>query len=271
MAASQTKHCRKCDQVKPFDAFPKNRRECRQCVKIRKRKWESENREHVNALHRAWSAANQDRHARIKDAWYQRNRENILAKLKQSYESDPTSFKLASRAAYRRDPEGKREYGKSYRAKNFLKCKAHWKNAKARRRNLPNDWTGDDAKWALEYWGGACAACKTPVGLVGACHWDHWIPLIHPHSPGTVAVNMVPLCADCNLTKNRREADEWLKDRFKDKAEGIAREVAEYFQSAKLRRTTCQPSTKKLTRSIATSQGKPPLATSRLTLTRREP
>jgi hypothetical protein len=232
MAESQPKQCRKCGQVKPVEAFPKNRRECRACVKVRQRAWEAANRGRVNQLHRDWKAANPEQSHAIKRRWYEANRESILNRRKVEYEANAELLKAKGRAAYRKNLIASRARSRAWAKANPLKTKVHWKNAKARRRRLPNTWTISQARKALAYWGDACATCRTPFGLIAVCHWDHWVPLIHPNCPGTVAGNMVPLCDNCNLTKNARDAVAWLKERFGNKADEIVSRVADYLSGA---------------------------------------
>lgn len=232
MAAVQTKQCRKCGQVKSFDSFPKNRRECRECGASRKRKWESDNRDHVNQLHRDWAEKNSARSEEIKRKSYTKNRSRILKRLATEYEANPEPVKRRARKRYMLDPVAGRAKSRAWVKANSLRASVHWKNRKARKRNLPNNWTAAQARYALSYWGNACAACGTPFKGTGACHWDHWIPLTNPNCPGTVPENMVPLCCTCNLTKNARDAVAWLKDKFEHKAETIARLVADYFVTA---------------------------------------
>lgn len=229
MADPQPKQCRKCGQVKLFEDFPKNRRECRVCMKARQRAWEAANRDHVNQLHRDWKAANPEQSHAIKRRWYDANRESLLQLRKSEYEANRELMKAKGRAAYRKNPDVYRARSRAWTKANPLKAKVHWKNAKARRRRLPNTWTVGQAREALAYWGHACATCRTPFGLVAVCHWDHWVPLINPACPGTVAGNMIPLCDSCNLTKNARDAVAWMKERFANKADDVARRVADYF------------------------------------------
>lgn len=104
---------------------------------------------------------------------------------------------------------------------------------RARRKALPNTYTADDWAQALDYWDNTCAVCGRPPGLWHTLSQDHWLPLSHPDCPGTVAMNMLPLCygADgCNNSKGKKEPHKWLIERLgKRKAKKKLAEIEAYF------------------------------------------
>lgn len=232
MADPQRKRCSKCGQLKQPSKFSPHRLECKKCEASRKLRWEAANRARVNGLHRAWAQANPLRAKAIKVKWYLRNRDKILRGLRNGYLSNP-SAKCANVRAYNR--KNKVAVGlrtKAWVAANPTRARVHWKNRKARKRNLSHTWTAAEAAAAMQFWRQGCAACREPFGKNATLHWDHWVPLIHGKCPGTVAANMVPLCHRCNLGKNRRDASEWLVDRFgARKAAAILRAIAAYQRS----------------------------------------
>jgi ribosomal protein S27E len=86
-----------------------------------------------------------------------------------------------------------------------------------RRKALPNTFTTDDWTRALEYWGNTCAVCGRPPGLWHTLSQDHWLPLSHSDCPGTVAMNMLPLCYGvdgCNNSKGKKHPRKWLIERL---------------------------------------------------------
>ena len=213
MATAKTKQCRKCGQVKKWKQFTGNRRECKVCEAARKKRWEKTNRDHVNELHRKWAAANPVRAKNIKRRHYSTNLPSILSRAKERYSENRDSICAYARAYGRRNKAAMSARVKAWVKANPLRARVHWKNRRARKLRLPNTWTFTAAQNALTHWGNSCAACGGSFAGVSV-HWDHWIPLIDPNCPGTVAGNMVPLCGSCNLTKNRRDALKWLIDRF---------------------------------------------------------
>lgn len=77
--------------------------------------------------------------------------------------------------------------------------------------NLPNSFTRKQWTYAVDYFGRACAVCGEH-GNYRTLHRDHWIPVASPYCPGTIATNIVPLCKKCNLSKNSKYPDVWLKN-----------------------------------------------------------
>lgn len=106
---------------------------------------------------------------------------------------------------------------------------------RARKRSFPDAFTLQDKIRAFEYFEYRCAVCGRPRGLWHTLAMDHWIPLDSPDCPGTVPVNMVPLCHGvdgCNNSKINRDALEWLTQHFgKRKAKQIFERVQVYFDS----------------------------------------
>lgn len=131
------------------------------------------------------------------------------------------------------------EYDKKYRQKPEVKERDKTKQSsrRARKLNLPCDFTDDQWLNALEYFGHKCAVCGRPRGLWHSLSQDHWIPLASPECPGTVVSNIVPLCHGingCNTSKNRTPAEQWLTLQFgKRKAKEILARVNAYFEWVK--------------------------------------
>jgi hypothetical protein len=102
----------------------------------------------------------------------------------------------------------------------------------ARKRRLPNTFTAQDKRRALEYWGHRCAVCQRPAGLWHTIAVDHWIPLASPDCPGTVRTNMVPLCHGtdgCNNRKYAKMPSVWLREFLSKKQAARKLEEIEYF------------------------------------------
>lgn len=72
---------------------------------------------------------------------------------------------------------------------------------------LPHDFTEQDWRYALDYFGGNCAYC----GVNPATIKEHYLPVAGPDCPGTVPSNIVPACWACNSSKRDVHPREWLK------------------------------------------------------------
>lgn len=107
---------------------------------------------------------------------------------------------------------------------------------RARKLQLPANFT--EMQWgrALEYFGYRCAVCGRPAGLWHFLAQDHWIPITSKRkdNPGTTALNVLPLChgeGGCNSKKSNKEPEAWLDLEFgKRKAKRILKRVAAYFE-----------------------------------------
>jgi len=135
-----------------------------------------------------------------------------------------------------------REYGYRRRAtakfREYGRIKTH--NRRARKRNLPNTFTPEQWRHALDYFHGCCAVCGRQMNdLFGEFYpaADHWIPLSYKgkDNPGTTATNIIPLChgvGGCNNKKNSTMPDEWLEREYgKRKAKEIIARIETYFES----------------------------------------
>jgi 5-methylcytosine-specific restriction endonuclease McrA len=78
------------------------------------------------------------------------------------------------------------------------------KARKARIRGMVKNYTADDWKRCLEYWGNACAYC----GTGGRMQQEHFVPV---DLGGTYTPeNIIPACGKCNSQKQRKDPLEWL-------------------------------------------------------------
>ncbi len=103
---------------------------------------------------------------------------------------------------------------------------------RARKRSLPNNFSAQDRRRALEYWNGRCAVCGRPPGLWHTIATDHWIPLSSPDCPGTIKTNMVPLCHGtdgCNNQKYAKMPEVWLREKMGKRRAKRKLEEIEYF------------------------------------------
>jgi len=221
MAIADLKRCIDCKQSKPVSEFNLNQWLCRPCQSERYRKWRTENHEYHAERNRKWGQANKGLIAARNKLFRERNPEKIAAR-KREYHAKNAGYVRAKVEAWRKANPDKRRA--QIEKRRTLKC------------GLPCDWTDADIRFGLDFWSNACAACRTPFGLIATPQWDHWIPIANPNCPGTIITNMVPLCLFCNSTKGERPAAKWLKERFNGTADKILRRVAKYFESARFRK-----------------------------------
>ena len=195
-----SKRCSKCGVVKPLAEFGKNKsrkdgcqdycNECRHQYRAsngnheaaRVQRWRDNNKELAAEYARGYQAANKQHLAEYIRRWRADNNEHINEKKRQYRTNHPDIQRIAG---HRR---------------------------RARKRELPHDWTKADMVHALRVFDNKCAACGTGL-LLEAVHWDHVIPISdkRPDNPGTVPGNMAPMCSKCNQSKHTTDYRAWFK------------------------------------------------------------
>lgn len=127
-----------------------------------------------------------------------------------------------------------REANRKYRTQHPEKVRVFRARRRDREQAKPTNFTENQWKYALNYFGGCCAVCGRPPGLWHIIAMDHWIPLSNDNCPGTTIGNIVPLCHGqdgCNNSKKDRLPQEWLIWKFgKRKAKSIEARIMEYFR-----------------------------------------
>lgn len=110
---------------------------------------------------------------------------------------------------------------------------------KARKLQLPNDFTNDDWLYALDYFKGRCAICGRIAIDDLIISMDHWIPMCDksPDNPGNVPSNIIPLCCGtngCNNVKKHRDARTWLLEQYGSKlAQQHYERIMEFFKTVR--------------------------------------
>jgi hypothetical protein len=142
------------------------------------------------------------------------------------------------------NPENK-EKARQYTARRLAQPevkrqkRVHEANRNARKRLLPNTLTSEQWEAALNYFHGCCAICGRQMNdMFGEFRaaMDHWVPLAYggADNPGTVAVNILPVChgiGGCNNSKNDAMPGVWLRQRYSErKSRQIEKRIAEYFE-----------------------------------------
>lgn len=220
------KRCSKCGIEKPatIDNFPPRKGSpsglkgtCRICNRIRLRQYRAKNKDAISARTRQKRSTGHMRE--VDRARYARNKMEYL-----EYQ----------RNWRKRNPEKHRNIIKRYETKHpQIRSVVHQKR-RARKNNLPDQFTDYDWQIAIDYFNGRCAVCGRPQGFWHRLAADHWIPISSPDCPGTIPENMIPLCQGmdgCNNSKHDKPAVEWLILKFgKQKANAILKRIEAYFE-----------------------------------------
>lgn len=86
---------------------------------------------------------------------------------------------------------------------NRINCRRR----RALKKDAPYLWSVAIRRSILTYWDNSCAYCSKPHE-----HFDHYIPISAVGTIGTVPWNMIPSCADCNLSKSNKDPNDWVTD-----------------------------------------------------------
>lgn len=172
----------------------------------------------------------------------------VLAKAKAKHRPK----RLETDRVYNATPKAKlarRKYNKSHKSKiahkrynatpkGQLSLLVRGHSYRARKRSLAVQFSSEDWECAVKYFDGRCAVCGRPPGLWHTLAADHWIPLNSPDCPGTIPINIVPLCHGidgCNNSKHSKLPQEWLIWKFgKRKANSIFNRIMVYFNSLEI-------------------------------------
>lgn len=248
------KRCTGCQEIKPasFEYFYRTKRtpdgyrqRCKVCLDAQNNQWKRDNQEY----YKQWSSdygkrrywENPEEHRAKWNQWRSENTEYNRQRVRDYYHANKDKerarhHRWASKSSRRKTYM--QAYLPKYRQENPEIMRAGHLRRAARKHSLPDNFTGEQAKRAIEYFGMACACCQNPLyDLFGevCLHFDHWIPLSdsRPDNPGTVVENMLPLCSRCNISKMAKNGETWLKQRFGRKAKDILKRIHAYFEWAK--------------------------------------
>lgn len=170
-------------------------------------------------------------------AEYQRNnKERVYENHRRWRDRDREHYRKIHREAKKRNPNNPNTR-RRWEESNRDKLRAYASNRRAQRASLPHDFTEEDWRFALSYFGGCCAVCGRPPGLLHTIAADHWIPLISKDCPGSIPSNIVPLChqvGGCNNSKRSRKPENWLNDEFGNRrAKEVLAKIHEFFSKVR--------------------------------------
>lgn len=217
------KRCIKCEQEFPatteyfhprHDSPDGLRNNCRVCQNAKSKKYHQGNIDAIHEYDRAYYQANHERLLEKQRRYEERNRDRARERSKQYRLKNPSKYK-------------------DWIASNPTRARAYKTRRGARKQGLPDNFTSTDWQFALDYFKGCCAVCGRPPGFWHILAADHWIPLIDPDCPGTIPINIVPLChgnGGCNNRKNAQLPEQWVITTFgKREGKAILLRVAEFF------------------------------------------
>lgn len=233
--------CKSCDR-----AYRQRNREQRSAYV---REYRAANRDYLNEKDRTYRSQNKDRQRLYREAnkerrqeqnreWRMANRDYVKNKRHERYIANREESIEYSRQYRIEHPERLAEY----KRRNRERYTVHYRNYRARKRNLVNDFTVNQQRFALEFFHNSCAYCGRQLFDLFHEHYlafDHFIPLTADGCPGTTATNMLPSCHGidgCNSRKQNKEPREWLILRFgKHRARKLSIRIEEYFEIVRLR------------------------------------
>ncbi len=182
------KHCNKCHETKPVGAFGQCTRDgyqsrCKACTNAVSGAWNKANRERVNAASRSRRAADPAKH---------------LEKEREIRAANPEAARARHRKWRDKNAEMERQRSRDWAAANKPAMVAKQHARRARKAGNGGRFTVNQAEELKASYLGKCAYCLSAA----AEHLDHVVPIA---DGGTSNIeNMVPACARCNLSKNKR-------------------------------------------------------------------
>lgn len=231
------KRCITCGEEKEIEAFCRDKTRgdgrypiCKACNSKRQLKqYYDHHEERKERLREDYYANQEERIQKQKDRYYadvektrERQRQNYHADIekkreqqRQDYHADPRKHLERERLRRVAEPE---KYRELKRVSESLR--------RARKRELPFNFTMENWQTALNYWGDCCAYC----GRKGKLTLDHFVALKDLTCPGTIPVNVLPACRSCNFSKRHTPFDEWAKWKFgEERAPEILERIEAYF------------------------------------------
>ncbi len=241
----ETKRCGTCGEVKPVEAFSKNKAKkdglqtaCKACSNIRNVDYYVAHRDQIVARTREYSINQWDKRKQSRQKYYLSHRQQLADALRKYNEANRAAIaanKQKYRAANRERLAAQNhqyhvlhnaeilERKRAYRRANPERFKVYTQRRRTQKRQLPDTLTLADWQRCLDYWQDSCAICGRVASNNLSIAADHWIPLSDPDpaNPGTCAGNILPLChgtGGCNNSKKNHEPVNWLFKRLGSQA-----------------------------------------------------
>ena len=159
------------------------------------------NKDEISLKNKEYRLANAEWYKEYNKSYYILNSKEIKSKANAYYHSNKNEI-----------AEKRKEYSRLWwkTDRGVQKRRLYKHKRKALSRLLPNAFTTQEWKEAIDYFGGTCAYCGESCGEF---HQDHVIPL--SKGGGYIKQNIIPACPACNLSKNAQDMEIWyLKQSF---------------------------------------------------------
>jgi 5-methylcytosine-specific restriction endonuclease McrA len=223
--------CGKCKQILPYAKFTKcgNKRSgyqshCKECRNAARRKREKpevlpEGLKRCFDCKGVFSATTeffaidnrsptglQGRCKACSSIYRQVNKDRIIQQKKEYYLDNQVEIRTQGRIKYYINHDYLLQCQRERYQENKERIRGYSHKRRTRQLELPYEFSADLWQFCLQYWDHKCSVCRSERKL----ELDHWIPLKHPHCPGTIATNLIILCKSCNCSKGAKHPTDWL-------------------------------------------------------------
>ena len=202
------KRCSKCGELKPLDAFHKNKSQkdglahyCRAC----RVEYSAANAEYINEYARAYRASHIEKERERSHAYYTANTEKRRDYHRAHYIANVEVILEKHRAYKAANVEVRREQARAYRATHPDVHRATWQRRHARIKGNGGSFTSQELRHMRLTQGGFCPYCQEHHPHLSI---DHIIPL--KQGGRHEAANICLVCRRCNSSKGNRTPDQWL-------------------------------------------------------------
>lgn len=191
----QVKHCPKCKQIKPVEAFAKSN--------LRKTGLES----YCRLCQKEYRILNADKIRERKRKYYLNNIDDHRERSKKYYLQNSEKIKLRSSAWYIENIDRASESRKLYHSANIDKWRVYGQNRRARKKSSGGILSIGLKEKLFKLQKGKCACCKSK--LIKGYHMDHIIPLAL--GGPNIDTNIQLLCKHCNCSKQDKHPIEFMQ------------------------------------------------------------
>lgn len=228
--AEEKKRCCACKQRKSLESFVKNRatldglsRACKECARIRNRKYNLQHKEERKQYNRRYYQEHKEEISRRIHCYQQEHKEELLRKgalWTQANQERVKATQLKSRLKHKDDiqersrkyriehPDRVRGAQRRWERNHPGKVKAKLRRRIAARRSVDENFTDEMDCFVREFWNHKCAVCgESRRVFENRFPMDHWLPLTpenggrgYPLAPG----NAVLMCHKHNSQKKNR-------------------------------------------------------------------
>jgi hypothetical protein len=207
------KVCSDCDVWKPLEDYSKNkgtsdgkRYICKECDKERVRKYRRENEEKYKDYNKKYHAENIEERRASNKEYRENNNEYEKERMVKWRKENTEHIQQYHRDYAIENKELIKKYTAKWISENRNLTVLYQQKRRARKKQLPNDFTVEEQKKVLEQFNDSCALTGDKQNI----HFDHVIPISIGHG-GTTYGNMIPLRADLNFSKHDSNIFEWFE------------------------------------------------------------